>query len=147
MSFALVLSGGGTSGVAWEIGVLKGLRDAGVDLTRSDLVVGTSAGAIVGANIVLGRDLEELYAEHLLPPETTVESRDTSSLMRARAALERTGDAPRTFADPAILVKLGELAIRAPTESEETRLATVRSYLPPEPAWPERDLMITAYPA
>ncbi len=52
--------------------------------------------------------------------------------------------APRAGLDPAMLVKLGELALRAPTESEESRLATVRSYLPPVPAWPERDLLITA---
>ncbi len=143
MSFALVLSGGGTSGVAWEVGLLKGLRDAGVDLTRADLIVGTSAGAIVGANVALGRDLEDLFATQLLPPETTA-ARDVSALMRARAALERGGEAQRIGLDPAMLVKLGELAIRAPTESEETRLATVRSYLPPAPAWPERDLLITA---
>jgi NTE family protein len=144
MSFALVLSGGGTSGVAWEIGVLKGLRDAGADLTGADLIVGTSAGAIVGANIALGRDLEELFAEQLLPPETTASTRDVTALMRARAALERGGDTPRAGLDPAMLVKLGELAIRAPTEPEESRLATVRSYLPPVPTWPERDFLITA---
>jgi NTE family protein len=143
MSFALVLSGGGTSGVAWEVGVLKGLRDSGVDLTGADLIVGTSAGAIVGANIALGRDLEDLFAQQLMPPETTP-SRDGSALMRARAALDRGGDAPRAGLEPAMLVKLGELALRAPTESEETRLDTVRSYLPPVPAWPERDLLITA---
>lgn len=144
MSFALVLSGGGTSGVAWETGVLKGLRDSGVDLTRPDLVVGTSAGAIVGANLALGRELEELFAAQLLPPETTAASRDVSALMRVRAALERGGEAQRAGLDPAMLVKLGELALRAPTESEESRLATVRSYLPSAPAWPERDLLITA---
>jgi NTE family protein len=144
MTFALVLSGGGTSGIAWEIGLLKGLRDAGADVTGADLIVATSAGAIVGANIALGRDLEELFAEQLLPPETTAASRDTTALMRARAALDRGGDAPRAGFDPAMLVKLGELAVRAPTEAEETRLASVRSYLPPAPTWPERDLLITA---
>lgn len=141
--FALVLSGGGTSGVAWEVGVLKGLRDAGVDLTMADLIVGTSAGAIVGANLALGRDLEELFSAQLMPPETLA-TRDVSALMRARAALERGGEAPRAGLDPAMLVKLGELAVRAPTESEESRLDTVRSYLPPVPAWPDRDLLITA---
>ena len=30
---ALVLGGGGVTGVAWELGILKGLADAGVDLT------------------------------------------------------------------------------------------------------------------
>jgi NTE family protein len=123
--------------------VLKGLRDSGVDLTGANLIVGTSAGAIVGANVCLGRDLEELFAEQLMPPENTT-TRDVSALLRARAALERSADGQRAAFDPAMLVKLGELAVRAPTESEESRLATVSSYLPPVPAWPERPLLITA---
>jgi len=45
---ALVLGGGGITGIAWEIGVLTGLAEAGVDLTGADLVVGTSAGSVVG---------------------------------------------------------------------------------------------------
>ena len=36
---ALVLGGGGITGIAWEIGVLAGLAEAGVDLTGADLVV------------------------------------------------------------------------------------------------------------
>ena len=48
---ALVLGGGGITGIAWEIGVLAGLAGAGVDLTGADLVVGTSAGSVVGAQV------------------------------------------------------------------------------------------------
>ena len=44
MARALVLGGGGVTGVAWELGLLAGLAAAGVDLTGADLVVGTSAG-------------------------------------------------------------------------------------------------------
>lgn len=51
---ALVLGGGGFTAMAWEIGVLKGLSDAGCDLTAADLVVGTSAGAVLGARITAG---------------------------------------------------------------------------------------------
>ena len=40
---ALVLGGGGITGIAWEIGLLAGLADAGVDLTGAGLVVGTSS--------------------------------------------------------------------------------------------------------
>jgi NTE family protein len=34
---ALVLGGGGVTGVAWELGILKGLAEAGVDLSIADL--------------------------------------------------------------------------------------------------------------
>jgi NTE family protein len=42
---ALVLGGGGLRGYA-HIGVLRALEEAGI---RPDIVVGTSAGALVGA--------------------------------------------------------------------------------------------------
>jgi predicted acylesterase/phospholipase RssA len=37
------------TGVAWELGVLRGLEAGGVPVAEVDLVAGTSAGAIVGA--------------------------------------------------------------------------------------------------
>jgi NTE family protein len=48
---ALVLSGGGFVGVAWELGVVGGLRAGGVDPHRFDLIVGTSAGSIAGLTL------------------------------------------------------------------------------------------------
>ena len=51
---ALVLGGGGITGIAWEIGLLAGLAEAGTDLTGADLVVGTSAGSVVGAQVASG---------------------------------------------------------------------------------------------
>jgi NTE family protein len=53
---ALVLGGGGITGIAWELGLLAGLRADGVDLGDADLVVGTSAGAFVGALVATGAD-------------------------------------------------------------------------------------------
>ena len=32
---ALVLGGGGITGIAWELGILQGLAEAGLDLTLS----------------------------------------------------------------------------------------------------------------
>jgi NTE family protein len=58
----LVLGGGGVSGIAWEAGVLVGLRDGGVDVGSWDLVIGSSAGAIVGTRL-LGSDLRGFYDE------------------------------------------------------------------------------------
>lgn len=54
-TLALVLGGGGSVGVSWQTGLLTGLREAGVDLARADAVVGTSAGALVGALLSSGR--------------------------------------------------------------------------------------------
>jgi len=69
---ALVLGGGGITGIAWETGLLHGLAKAGVDLTGADRVIGTSAGSIVGAQVTsgpaAGLDLPELYRRQLLTP-------------------------------------------------------------------------------
>jgi NTE family protein len=62
---ALVLGGGGVTGIAWEIGVLSGLLSAGVDLRNADVVIGTSAGASVGAAYAIGYDMEQMLAEQL----------------------------------------------------------------------------------
>jgi NTE family protein len=57
---ALVLGGGGVAGTAWMLGLASGLHRHGVELGDADRVVGTSAGAIVGALIALGRDPDEV---------------------------------------------------------------------------------------
>lgn len=44
----LVLGAGGHAAAAWELGVITGMADAGVDVRDADLIVGTSAGARVG---------------------------------------------------------------------------------------------------
>ncbi len=62
---ALVLGGGGLVGIAWETGVLLGLRDGGIDTRDADLVIGTSAGSMVGVRVAAGHDL----ADALEPPE------------------------------------------------------------------------------
>lgn len=65
---ALVLGGGGITGIAWEIGLLAGLAGLaadGVDLTAADLVIGTSAGSVVGAQVTSGTAIEDLYAAQL----------------------------------------------------------------------------------
>ena len=57
MTRALVLGGGGPVGVGWESGLAAGLARAGVALSAADLIVGTSAGSIVGAGLALGLEL------------------------------------------------------------------------------------------
>ena len=65
---ALVLGGGGVAGIAWELGLLSGWAGEGVDVREADLVVGTSAGSVVGAQLRLDGDLQSLFERQLLPP-------------------------------------------------------------------------------
>jgi len=51
---ALVLGGGGPLGIAWEAGLLAGLADEGVLLGDAGLVLGTSAGSVVGSALSSG---------------------------------------------------------------------------------------------
>jgi NTE family protein len=48
---ALVLGGGGEYFIAWLLGFARGLRSAGVSYDLAEVIVGTSAGAIVGTAI------------------------------------------------------------------------------------------------
>lgn len=66
MTKALVLSGGGAVGIAWEIGVAAGLARGGVDLREADFILGTSAGSAVGAQLALGRDFDDLVSRQRL---------------------------------------------------------------------------------
>ena len=49
---ALVLGGGGVTGIAWMTGLLAGLAEAGTNLAAADVVIGTSAGSVVGTRSV-----------------------------------------------------------------------------------------------
>ncbi|MFC9788391.1 patatin-like phospholipase family protein [Rhodococcus sp. NPDC127528] len=62
----MVLGAGGLVGVAWMAGLIAGLKRGGVDLAAADVVVGTSAGAMVGAVLAAGRGTERL-AEPVRP--------------------------------------------------------------------------------
>jgi NTE family protein len=60
MTRALVLGGGGPVGIGWQAGLLTGLADAGVMLVEADVVIGTSAGSVTGAQLTSGRRLADL---------------------------------------------------------------------------------------
>jgi NTE family protein len=143
---ALVLGGGGITGIAWEIGVLAGLARTGVDLTGADLVVGTSAGSVVGAQLTSGADLEVLFARQLEPPTGEQAARMTrSALLRyGLAALRSRGD------DVGFRRRIGALALAAEraglTPTEQERLDVIGSRLI-SLDWPDRDLRITAVDA
>jgi NTE family protein len=143
---ALVLGGGGITGIAWEIGVLAGLAEAGVDLTTADLVVGTSAGSVVGAGLRSGTPLAELYAAQLEAPEPAPLAR------LGRGTLARYGLAIVLARrdDAAFRRRIGRLARtaadRGRTPSAAERRAAITAALR-SPEWPDRPLLLTAVDA
>ena len=138
---ALVLGGGGVTGIAWETGLLAGLAEAGIDLTAADLVVGTSAGSVVGAQILSGPTIEDLYAAQLTDPTGELATRmGATSMLRFIAAALWPGDEQRARA------RLGRAALKARTVPEAERRAVIERRLP-SASWPERSLLITSVDA
>ena len=86
-TWALVLSGVGTSGLAWQTGLLAGLHAGGSDVTRPDLIVGTSAGAIAGARIACGLPIDAAFGRERAPAAAS--PRDTVGLSQAVDELRR----------------------------------------------------------
>ena len=138
---ALVLGGGGVTGIAWMTGLLAGLAEAGTDLTSADLVVGTSAGSVVGAQILSGPALEDLYASQLKEPTGEVAAKLGVGVLFGFVinslwpGHERVGRA-----------RLGRAALRARTVPEAERREIIRQRLP-NPSWPDHHLIITAVDA
>jgi NTE family protein len=69
IAYRVVLHGGGSAGNAWEIGVVAGLFDAGLDVTEADLIIGTSAGSTVAAQITSASPTDLLAAILAAPPQ------------------------------------------------------------------------------
>jgi NTE family protein len=138
---ALVLGGGGITGIAWEIGILHGLAEHGVDLTDADVVVGTSAGSVVGSQITSGIPLADLYAEQLAPADAEI----GGSFKRSGAArLVVPYVLPGSGRDK--LRRVGSLAMKAHAPGSVDRVGVIRSRLPVHD-WPDRDLRVTAVEA
>src|SRR5918995_2018726 len=135
---ALVLGGGGITGIAWELGILAGLAEAGVDLTDADVVVGTSAGSVVGAQMTSGIPLAELYAGQLEPADAELGGR-----LSRIAALKLVPPYVLPGSGRDKLARVGRVARASHAPGSVDRERVIRSRLPIHD-WPDRDLRITA---
>ena len=140
---ALVLGGGGVTGIAWEFGILAGLAEAGLDLTRADLVVGTSAGSVVGAIVTSGEPIEAAYARQVEPSRATTERPARVGLglvlRYARSALDRDEQRARA--------RIGAMALATRTVPEQERRDIIAARLR-DATWPTAQrLLVTAVAA
>ncbi|WP_433887564.1 patatin-like phospholipase family protein [Streptomyces sp. CA-111067] len=135
---ALVIGGGGFTAAAWEIGVLKGLADAGCDLSEAGLVVGTSAGSVTGARIAAGTTLDVLYEEETSGRPDPLDLH-ISLATTARYLLAALG----ARSSPASARRLGRFALAARTVTEDEVHEAIGKLLPVRD-WPRRPLLVAA---
>ena len=149
---ALVLGGGGAAGQAWEIGIIAGLAEAGLDMTEAaDLVVGTSAGATTAAWVRSGIPAAELLASVLSEPARPVgQNRERPPSLPMATVFERMraiGAAATSAAD--LQRAMGAFGLESDSTLEPgagQRRAMVAARLPRH-EWPDRPMIVTAVDA
>lgn len=138
---ALVLGGGGVTGIAWELGVVAGLAEADIDVTEADLVVGTSAGATVTAQITTA-PLTDLVRAQLAEETAEIAAvLDLDLLIEIFTLLQ-----DRSAASDERRAEVGARALSAETVPEAVRHAVIEARLPHH-GWPEQRVLLTAVDA
>ena len=117
-SRALVLGAGGPVGRAWQSGLIAGLVEREIDLGDASSIIGTSAGAIVGAQLALG--LKFAVPSKL---DLAVQAPPASSSSNLPALLTAIARAVRSSEPEIERAKIGAFAIAAQTPSEEDSIA------------------------
>ena len=149
---ALVLGGGGAAGNAWQIGVIAGLAEAGLDMAQTaDLVIGTSAGSTAAAQVRSGIPSAELLASVLSPPpQPAGQNRERPPSLPMATVFERMRaiGAAATSADD-LQRAMGAFGLESDATLEagaEQRRAMVAARLPRH-EWPEKPMVIVAVDA
>ncbi len=144
---ALVLGGGGVAGIAWETGILRGIGDESPAATRalldSDVLVGTSAGSAVVAQIGSGLSLEELFGRQVAGTSAEIDPGVGVSGIQAVTDLFLAA-----MSQPDITVvqqrqRIGAVALATETVAEPVRRYVIAQRLPTH-AWPDQVLRVTA---
>jgi NTE family protein len=149
---ALVLGGGGAAGQAWQIGVIAGLAEAGLDLTEAaDLVIGTSSGSTTAAHVRSGIPAAKLLASVLSPPaQPAGQNREQTPSLPMATVFERMraiGAAATSAADLRRAMGVFGLesdAVLGPGAGPRRAMVAARL---PRPEWPDRPMIVVAVDA
>ena len=141
---ALVLAGGGLAGIAWETGILLGIADEAPRTAKAlldvDVMVGTSAGSTVAAQLGSGLGLDALFDRQItassaeLIPNVGID--EITDLFLAAMSRPNTTKAEK-------LQKIGAVAQSTATVTEGARRDVIAQRLPSRD-WPEQILRISA---
>ncbi|MFA7266585.1 MAG: patatin-like phospholipase family protein [Candidatus Nanopelagicales bacterium] len=143
---AIVISGGGLAGLAWGSAYLNGLVSAGIDLSTADLVVGTSAGSLLGTEL-LAKDLGNFHRAFQLAAKSHIfehirnDDDPKPSAAHARALFDDADNG-----DPETLLAIGHAALAAEAPSQYSLFAQMALFVR-RLRWPSPALRTTAYDA
>ncbi len=141
---ALVLGGGGVAGIAWETGILIGIADESPDAARAlldaDVLIGTSAGSTVVAQIGSGLSLADLFARQVSPTSAEIDP-DVAVDALIDFFVAALSDPDTTVAQKR--QRIGAVALAADTVAESIRRDVIAQRLPSH-GWPDRVLRVTA---
>ena len=145
---ALVLAGGGIAGIAWETGVLRGIADESPATARllveSDVLVGTSAGSAVAAQLSSGHTLDELFDRQVAESSAEIDSGvDVDAITELfLTALGAPYEEPRDKTRQQ-MQRIGAVALATKTVPAPVRRQVIAQRLPSHD-WPDRALRLTA---
>lgn len=141
---ALVLAGGGIAGIAWETGILQGIADESPEtadaLLASDVLVGTSAGSTVSAQLSSGLSLQELF--ELQVGTTSAELDPGVGIDNVTDLFVKAMLTPNTTRAQK-LQGIGAVALSTDTVAAAVRRKVIEARLPSHD-WPDRVLRISA---
>jgi NTE family protein len=130
---ALILGAGGPAAAAFEIGVVAGLADGGVDVRDADVLVGTSAGARVAVQLAGSGDINELFRRKLAPCSIRRPSVDMKTWGKRIAETKARGGTTTE-----ILKRMGELAMSIPGDDRRAHAQISES------DWPAKRVMLVS---
>lgn len=139
-----MLAGGGLAGIGWETGILRGIADEAPETAKAlldlDVLVGTSAGSTVAAQLGSGLGLDVLFDRQTAPSSTELNPDvgidEITELFAAAMLTPNTTTAEK-------LQKIGVVALSTQTVTEAVRRNVIAQRLPSHD-WPDRVLRISA---
>jgi NTE family protein len=143
-----VLAGGGSVGIAWELGYLAGLEtDSPHALAKvrapDTTYVGTSAGSVVAAMLASGVPASQLLQPELDSAKSASAPAGRSFWGIAKIAAVMASSRLGTSSPEEARRRIGAFAAAAKTGPEGDWVASIARRLPMR-EWPERRLLITA---
>ena len=138
----MVLAGGGYAASAWELGLITGMAEAGLDVRNADFFVGTSSGSRVALHLASGDAHEHAFQARIQPGPPSSQRPPVVDWAALREGVARAKQAGGSRTE--ILRRIGLLALAAaPGTSEPSRREIVAAQLPMN-TWPEKRVLIAA---
>lgn len=98
LEHAIVLGGGGSLAIGWELGYLLTLSSQGIDVRHADLMIGTSGGAQAATGLTSDKSFDVIYDEQIAPKSNeTPPVKDMSGIFERYAQIQEHSKSPKEW--------------------------------------------------